>query len=689
MNDTTPIPRELLAGLVSLLAYYGKDVAPRVVAEAMGERWSVAASARVLRQHGLEARVVRVNRGELGNLVLPTLLGLRGGGTVVLLRVGARKAIVDRGDLIESVDLRILDEESSGLALDLTSRLPTEGGLVRRIGRAIAHHRGPVATVLALGVLMSALGVAAATLTRIVVDRALPDGSRNVLAAVTSAAVILTVFHAWFGWIRSEAVRLLDARILAVVARSLVDHGVHLPFRSLQKKSAGELLQAFDSAQLVAQRVVAAVPVIFDAALGIGFLVAICATTPHVAPFAIAAAVARLVAAYGAGGRAAHWQSIALRAEAREHGALLELITGISALKAAGAEKARSAKWLGHLVDGLRADTERRLSTVAYSLASTATLEVVGIALLALGARAIVQGTLSLGEMLQGLELTWAFLGAFGAVAQVCLEQAALRPHVEAVERLLAEPVDDAPREGALSSVEPFSSTAILLDDVWFRHDPGSPWLLKGVTMRIEAGEYRELRGESGAGKTTLLRVIAGLYKPERGEVRIFGNAAARAKHLVTYLPQDAYLFDGSLLDNLRLLSSGAPVDRILGAAQVTGLLAIVNRWPMKLETRIPAGGETLSGGQRQLVVLTACIAAEKPIVLLDESLAHLDVLARAGLAMSELLGGRTVLAITHEDAPRFRDASPSGADMLRRTGQSRAFAVGPADSCTTMVVRP
>jgi ATP-binding cassette subfamily C protein CydD len=156
------------------------------------------------------------------------------------------------------------------------------------------------------------------------------------------------------------------------------------------------------------------------------------------------------------------------------------------------------------------------------------------------------------------------------------------------------------------------------------------------------------LSGASGQGKTTLLRLIAGLLQPERGCVRVLGRDPSRTAGLSAYLPQEPLLFSGSILANLRLLS-GASTERILAAAQQTGLERLAAELPLGLETMLPSGGNGLSAGERQLVLLTAAVATSCPVLLLDESLAHIDRVGRAELTRRGLFTGKTIVTVVHD----------------------------------------
>ncbi|HEY6880986.1 MAG TPA: ATP-binding cassette domain-containing protein, partial [Polyangiales bacterium] len=158
-------------------------------------------------------------------------------------------------------------------------------------------------------------------------------------------------------------------------------------------------------------------------------------------------------------------------------------------------------------------------------------------------------------------------------------------------------------------------------------------------------------------GKSTILRLIAGLYTPERGSVRVFGRTPRKVAREVAYLPQVAHLFEGSIRQNLSLLSD-ASAEKLELAAEQSGLAAFVATLPMGYETILPAGGSTLSGGQRQLIMWTAAMASGRRLLLLDESLSQVDRVTRSRLLAMCDQHACTIVSVDHEPLTRCRLAS-------------------------------
>jgi ATP-binding cassette subfamily B protein len=165
----------------------------------------------------------------------------------------------------------------------------------------------------------------------------------------------------------------------------------------------------------------------------------------------------------------------------------------------------------------------------------------------------------------------------------------------------------------------------------------------------VAPGKTHHVDGPSGFGKTTLLKIIAGFYQPHRGAVSIGGRTPQEASEFIAYLPQRVKLFNTDIYENLRLFSGGATHSRLIEAAGITGLAEFVDELAMGYDTLLACGGENFSGGQRQMIALTAILASDKPILLLDEAMANLDAARQSQLVASGLFDGRTVIYTSHD----------------------------------------
>jgi len=195
---------------------------------------------------------------------------------------------------------------------------------------------------------------------------------------------------------------------------------------------------------------------------------------------------------------------------------------------------------------------------------------------------------------------------------------------------------------------------AIEVRDVAFAYD-GRKKVLSGVSLTIAPGERLALVGPTGAGKSTLAKLIARLYDPTEGSISFGGvdlrdSTLASLRRTICVVPQEGFLFHGSILDNVRVGKQGADDDEVRAALATIGCERRFSLLPEGLDTEVRERGSRLSAGERQLVSLARAALASPDVLVLDEATSNLDPGTEADveLAMTALMQSRTVIVIAH-----------------------------------------
>jgi ATP-binding cassette subfamily C protein len=192
--------------------------------------------------------------------------------------------------------------------------------------------------------------------------------------------------------------------------------------------------------------------------------------------------------------------------------------------------------------------------------------------------------------------------------------------------------------------------------NVFFRYNPQEPiYALQDISIHIPANRMIAIVGRSGAGKSTLIDVLMGLMQPERGEVLLDGVPLVEDKILalrrsISYVPQDPFLFNASIRDNLLLIDPNAPEEELWRALELSVSAEFVKRLPQGLDTVIGDRGVRLSGGERQRLVLARAILRKPSILVLDEATSSLDTENEKKVqeVLERLKGTVTIVVIAH-----------------------------------------
>lgn len=220
-----------------------------------------------------------------------------------------------------------------------------------------------------------------------------------------------------------------------------------------------------------------------------------------------------------------------------------------------------------------------------------------------------------------------------------------LVPLLEEKERNM---VDEVPKE--LIPVE-----SIEFDHVWFSYENNDVYALQDFTLHIKAGDFTGIVGPSGSGKSTLLSLLMGIYKPTKGSIYINGIDISKydssvLRHLIGYVFQQAYLFKGSIKDNLTLFDTSISFDDMVDAAKQVNLDSMIEQLPEGYNTPVGYLGSLLSDGQKQLLAFGRTLIRKTPILLLDEATANIDSHTEKQIQASieNIRGTKTIVSIAH-----------------------------------------
>lgn len=596
---------------------------------------------------GLEARLVHASLGDLTYHQLPTLAATCANKWILLRERTARKWYVEAADGVKTISQDNLEKMLSGIVIEIDNAFPDTGGFWQRFLKLLPEHRKVLFISFVASAIAQGLALAFPWFTTIIIDNALTNNASSLLNIICVGIIITSFFRAWIGWLRDTALNYFSTRIDMVLAKGLFDHLLHLPFSYLQSKTLGELLQAFSGINrartLVLNR---GIGILFDSIMSVVCIAYMMMLIPTIAMMIFLGAVIISFISIVIGYLQARKTWAQIRASQAEHSALAELLKGVPTLKAMGSQEWVLRRWKNRLSTEL----SHTLKLERISLWGDAINELFSqgsiICLLVWGGLKVLGGETSLGQLLAFSQLSSSFTSSFINLSQSMISVALAKPQMSG-----AHEAFKTARQPSVS----LSSTAKLLgpivaEGVWFRYEKTGRWILEDIHLRVEPGSFHQIKGVSGSGKSTLLKLLAGLYFPETGRISVGGVEGQAANTLMTYLPQFPQFFNGSILENLRIFSGDRPKAHLFAAAKETGLDDWVKSLPMGYQTMVASDGRNFSGGQRQLIAITAVLASNKQLLLLDEAFSNLDWISRKRIVSSSYFKGRTIIYASHEE---------------------------------------
>ena len=229
------------------------------------------------------------------------------------------------------------------------------------------------------------------------------------------------------------------------------------------------------------------------------------------------------------------------------------------------------------------------------------------------------------------------------------------RPVLDLAHEILSAPELPVLSDDSGLSVQSASNLSVALDHVSFSYEADHP-VLRDISFRVEPGTMTAIVGPSGCGKTTIARLIARFYDVNSGTVSVGGRDVrqwdpAELMAQLSLVFQDVYLFDDTLVANVRIGRPGASNAEVEEAARLSGVDEIVARLPLGWKTRVGEGGRALSGGERQRVSIARALLKDAPIVLFDEATSALDPENESRItdAMAALRRDATLIVIAHK----------------------------------------
>ena len=500
-------------------------------------------------------------------------------------------------------------------------------------------------TIVLVSAIATIIGLLPAWANQVIFDQIVPYGKPSLVLPVAALLIGAALSQAVIGLAQSLVTARIGTKLNVQVQAAVMARLLLLPPRFFVEHQPGELS---NRAMAVTQLVQLLMQVVFttglSSVLSLVYIVQIASFAPQLTVPALFVLVANAVVTTVATLANMRYDQKQLENTAGLSGTLVSLLSGISKIKLAGAERRAFARWAQDYAQVAKSIYDRPLLLKASSVITTATGLAGTILIYFLASVAQV----SVADYMAFNVAYGMVTGAIMALAGIGTQIAAIQPTMKLVEPVLkCQPEareGDHPVEGITGAIE--------LADVTFRYSEDGPAIVEGLSLSIHPGDYVAIVGRTGCGKSTLVRLLLGFEEPERGTICYDGfdlatlDKRSLRRHVGVVL-QTGRLVSGNIFQNITLSAPHLTMDQAWDAAEMAGIADDIRAMPMGMFTHISEGSGSISGGQRQRLLIARAVAAKPKLLIFDEATSALDNITQRQVsdALSELDCTRIVVA--------------------------------------------
>ena len=502
------------------------------------------------------------------------------------------------------------------------------------------------ALIFITGAIITAIGALTPMFNKLAYGKVLSSGQMPMLYGLMFFMISAAIGNILFSTVSNLITQAVQTKQTVAIEAAVMMRVLSLPASFFRKFSAGELYNRTQSFTELCKLLASAVlSTGLTSVFSLVYITQIFHSTPALVAPSLIITLVTVVFSIASTLLNTEVSRESMQLAAQESGMNYAMITGIQKIKLAGAEKRAFARW-----GRLYAKEAEYLYNPPMVIKMNS---VISAAIGLIGTVVMYSAAISSGVTFDNyvaFTSSYGFIsGAFMQLSSVALLIAGIRPTLEMVSPILEEEPETAEKKQTVTSL----SGNIELSHVCFRYADNMPDILDDLSIRIKAGEYVAIVGETGCGKSTLIRILLGFEKPRKGSVFYDGrdinslDLRSLRRHIGVVI-QNGKLMMGSIFENITISAPWLGMDDAWEAAEAAGIAQDIREMPMGMQTMISEGQGGISGGQKQRLLIARALAPKPKVLMFDEATSALDNLTQKKVTEAITSYNCTRIVIAH-----------------------------------------
>lgn len=648
--------------LIMIAAYYGIPVDEETVKHnynLTGKTADVNDVLLIAKKLKLKAKHLKLRSDKLKDMTLPAVVKLENGEFAILLKMQEEKVLIafynERSPKILSM------EEFDGIyskeALLFVPRKFQDRELkfgIKWFIPTIIKYKKPLLEVLLAAFVMQLLGIFSPMITQSVIDKVLTHNSLNTLDVLAVGLIIITIFEAMLSIARNYVFSHTTSKIDVILSCRLFRHLFALPLRYFESRRVGDTIARVRELENI-RRFLTGVPLntLLDTLFIIVYVIimyfySVTLTNVTLLSLPILAGITAVITPI-----LKERLDDKFKAGANQQSYLVEAVNGVQTIKSFAVEPGVQQKWEGMLADYTTANFRTTMLGSTAGAVAQLVQKCFDIAILYFGAKLVMEGKLTVGQMV-------AFRMLSGRVSQPVMRLVQMWQDFQqtslSIKRLgdIFNSKTEPSRDGGQTKL-PNIRGNVIFDKVSFRYRLDASEVIKNMTFQIPENRIIGVVGRSGSGKSTISKLIQRLYIPETGRIMIDGIDLSLAdpswlRRQIGVVLQESFLFNASIRDNIALQNPAASMEEIIAVAKIAGAHDFIVELSEGYDTMVGEHGTGLSGGQKQRIAIARALLMNPRILIFDEATSALDYESESIIQrnLKQICKNRTVIIIAH-----------------------------------------